>query len=69
MRRYEEFIIFAEKHNYFFNNEEKAMILNYFLKKPCNFPQSFGRKFYFSLIMKFFNENNIYKNTFNPLNI
>ena len=69
MKRYEEFIMFAEKHNYFFNDEEKTMIFNYFLKKPCSFPENFGKKFYFSLIMDFFKEKNLYKSAFNPLNV
>lgn len=69
MSRYNDFINFAEKHNYFFNDEEKRFFQKYFLKKPVKFSETFGKRTYFNLILAYFKENNIYNNAFNPMNV
>ena len=69
MKRYEEFLKFAEKHNYNFTDEEKETFKTIFTKQQISFPVNFGKPFHINLILSYFKEKNIYKNTFNPLNV
>lgn len=69
MKRFEEFLKFAERHNYYFNDEEKETFRKYFTKQAVEFPVNFGKKFHINLILEYFKEKIIHKNTFNPLNV
>lgn len=69
MRRYENFIKFAESKHYIFNEEEKQFFLSFFNSKTVNYKFDFGNKKYIKILLEYFKHKNIYKDTFNHLNI
>ena len=69
MDRFNDFLEFAESHNYILDDFEKEVAKALIGHKLIPFPRQFGRKFNINLILEYYNSKNLYKNKFNYLNI
>lgn len=68
-KRYLDFLKFAKRHNYELTEVEKQIALDHFENKTVSFPNVYGKKLQFNLILEYYRENNIYSSVYEPKNV
>ena len=68
-KRYLNFLKFAKRLNYELTEVEKQIALAHFENKTVNFPNKYGQKLQFNLILEYYRENNIYSSVYEPKNV